>query len=398
MTTTARGRLRAVSGEVLLLAVLAAVLLGVTALVQPYQPKREEGPAHPRLSVHSNRPDGARALALWVGDLGYAVTAVEYRPFDVGRDVDVLLVLAPVGDFPDEHAAKIERWVEGGGTLVVAADHKHPLLDRLGLDVARSSATRAVPSQPLFPAAAPSELALKRGAILRPREPRWVPLAHAIGVDAADGSSSKGIVAAVAAVGKGHVLALSDPYPLSNEGLGQADNWQLPLMALRNAPAGATIAFDEYHHGLTEHGALGARLAREPWGWAILYAAGLLLAYTALRGRRFGRAIPVPSEVARRSRGEYVTTLAGLLRRGGHRAWLREQYAAQVKRSLGARYRVPADLPMAAFVSALAEQRPAAVGLAEPLERLERSRGADDAAIVRLMREIDRVHTRLVES
>jgi hypothetical protein len=203
-------------------------------------------------------------------------------------------------------------------------------------------------------------------------------------------------VAAAATLGRGRAYALAATLPLSNAGLSRADNWKLVLHFLAAVPRGSTVVFDEYHHGLTEHGTLGARLLREPWGWAILYVAALLFAFVALRGRRFGRALPSFQNGPRRSREEYVSTLAALLRQGGHRAWLCEQYAGQVKRALGTHFRVQADLPAREFVAALAAQRPEAAALASPLSRMEGKEAGDDAAVVALMHEVDAIGDRLV--
>ena len=197
-------------------------------------------------------------------------------------------------------------------------------------------------------------------------------------------------------MGRGCVYVVASLDPFSNGYLGHADNWALVLHLLGGVPAGGLLLFDEYHHGLTENGTLNSYLLGEPWGWAILYGALLIFAYLALAGRRFGRAVAPTMAGARRERAEYVATMAGLFRHGRHQVWLCRQFAGQVKRSLASRYRIPADLPAADFVSSLAALRPEAATLAGPLERLERVEAIDEAAALALMREADTLRSRLL--
>jgi hypothetical protein len=191
-------------------------------------------------------------------------------------------------------------------------------------------------------------------------------------------------------------VLIAAEYPLSNAGVGEADNGALALSLLVGLPRGSRIVFDEYHHGLTEHGTLNARLVREPWGWALIYLGVAVFAYLALAGRRFGRAVAPAGTRVHRSSAEYVETLGGLLRRGRHAGWLRDHYASQVKRALGARFRVPADQPAQAFIAELAPRRPEAAALAAPLARLETPARLDDAETLALMREIDRIERELL--
>jgi hypothetical protein len=90
-----------------------------------------------------------------------------------------------------------------------------------------------------------------------------------------------------------------------------------------------------------------------------------------------------------------VTTLGSMLRRGKHESWLRQNYAAQVKRALGSRYRVRADQPAREFVTALSARRADAADLAVPLERLEAPQPLDEATTLALMRDVDAIKRRM---
>lgn len=387
-----RSRLpRPVRGELGLLLGLVLLLVAVTVLVRPPLADRRDEPRRPRLSIHSKQAEGARALSLWLAELGYQVASIEYRPFAVDPEVRLLFVLLPTRDLVEAQVVEIARWVEAGGTLVLAVDRANGLLQRLGVELVRRDGVldQAVPRQPVFQTPPFGQVEVKTPTRVQFHRSEWVPV---LGASELDGD----VVAGVGTFGKGRVFVLAAEHPLTNAGLGRADHWALALHFLAGVPAGATVAFDEYHHGLTEHGTLGALLVREPWGWAILYSAGLLFVYVALRGRRFGRPMLPPAVGTRRSRGEYVATLAALLRQGGHREWLRQQYVVQLKRTLGARYGIRADLPGSDFAAALAARRPEAAALAGPLGQLERPAG--DAMVVSLMLEVDRVRARLDNS
>jgi hypothetical protein len=113
--------------------------------------------------------------------------------------------------------------------------------------------------------------------------------------------------------GRGRVVVLSDPYPISNGGIKLEDNLQLGLNLIV-ADTGV-IAFDEYHqgHGNT-HNALVAYFAGTPvlpiFGQLVLIV--LVILWT--RGRRFGRPLPLVT-VDRRSSLEFVASMAELQQR-----------------------------------------------------------------------------------
>lgn len=371
-----------------LLVALAAVLglvVGLAVLVDRYA---APGSAGPTLSVHSSLPNGARALSLWVADLGYETESLEYRPFAVDPEAQALFIMAPTRDMTEAQAAETIAWVERGGTLVLVAGRQGPLLDRLGVKVgSQGAAGKAIPLQPVFLSPPLREVEVTTVSALSFSRPEWVPL---LGME-----NGNEVIAGVARLGSGRAFVLTAEHPLSNEGLARADNWALAHYFLRGVPAGALVLFDEYHHGLTEHGTLNKMLFSEPWGWAVLYTGALLFAYVVLSGRRFGPARMPEGAGSRRSRSEYVATVAALLRQGKHRDWLCRQFADQVKRSLGSRYRVRADLPATEFVAALARVRPDAQELEEPLHQLERGPISGDGTAVDLMREVEVTRVRL---
>lgn len=363
---------------------IGALILMLSVLAVISNERRQPEGSAPPLSSHSNQPDGARALALWLHEIGYRSERIEFQPFRLDHGIDALFVLAPTRGFEDGEVTETLRWVRSGGTLVVATEQDNALLQALDAVVrAQSSfADTAAPVQPVFSGPPLRSITIDGGAVLRLAHPDWVAVL---------GDGDETTVGATRQLGAGRVFVLASEYTFSNVALNEADNAALTRHVLAGLPHGSRVVFDEYHHGLTEHGTLNARLVREPWGWAILYSITAVFAWTAFAGKRFGRAVPPVPPGTRRSSAEYVSTLGGLLRRGNHGDWLRQHYVAQVKRALGARFRVPSDQPTPAFVAAIALRRPEARALEAPLTRLEQGAQLDEHATIALMREVDAV-------
>jgi hypothetical protein len=136
--------------------------------------------------------------------------------------------------------------------------------------------------------------------------------------------------------GRGHVIVLSDPFVVTNNGVERADNLQLALNVI-TAGRGGLIAFDEYHQGraATEN-QLFAYFAGTPvlalCGQAFL----LVCALVWTRGRRFARPLPAP-RVDRRSKLEFVASMAELQQRARAYDLAIENVYARTRRAL-ARY------------------------------------------------------------
>ncbi|HYI16446.1 MAG TPA: DUF4350 domain-containing protein [Thermomicrobiales bacterium] len=369
-----------VGGLLVLLALLAVV-------ARSNETSGVEGPA---LSMHVTVEDGGRALYIWLSELGYDTRPLEYSTFEVSDDVDALFILAPSFDLTEAESADVLDWVADGGTLLLVSEIPTQTFDDLGLNVRSHGVVldSAIPLQPVFTSSPLEQMTVDATTHFEFPDAAWVPLLGA-------GDDAREPVAAVLAHGQGRVHVLSSEYALSNAGIGETDNAAYVLHALAGIPRGGTVVFDEYHHGLTEHGTLTQRLVREPWGWAVLWTVAFTFAWLAFSGKRFGKALPPPPSWARRSSGEYVTTLGAMLRRGKHDRWLRQNYVAQVKRALGGRYRIRADQPAREFVAALSARRADAADLAAPLERLEAPQQIDEATTLGLMRDIDAIKRRM---
>lgn len=135
--------------------------------------------------------------------------------------------------------------------------------------------------------------------------------------------------------GRGHVIVLSDPFIIANNGIERADNLQLALNLI--AGRDGLIAFDEYHQG---HAATGNELAAYFAGTPILALCGqaalIVIAIVWTRGRRFARPLPAP-RVDRRSKLEFVASMAELQQRARAYDLAIENIYARTRRAL-ARY------------------------------------------------------------
>jgi hypothetical protein len=275
--------------------------------------------------------------------------------------------------------------------LVLASGYETSLQTQLGLTVIQSaeveSAVVSVDPSWNDPPLAP--VTVDTYASLQWRNAAWIPVLE-------ERSTGK-IVAASRNVGEGTILALTTGDPFSNSGLSQQGNRDLALNILARVSPSGTVIIDEYHHGFTEQGTFTYQLLRQPWGWAILFLATAIFAFIALNGRRFGRTTQPYAHALRRSRSEFAATLASMLHQNGQRDWLRERYVEQLKRSLGARYRVASNLATPDFVAQLAQRRPAAVALSKPLEQLEVSLVPDERRLVDLIRETETISAQVNE-
>ena len=113
--------------------------------------------------------------------------------------------------------------------------------------------------------------------------------------------------------GKGRIILLSDPFIVTNVGIGLKDNLQLAINLL--ADSNGLIAFDEFHQG---RGTTSNEFVSYFAGTPVLAICGQIILVILLvvwtRGRRFGRPLPLP-RVDRRSSLEFVASMAELQQR-----------------------------------------------------------------------------------
>jgi hypothetical protein len=113
--------------------------------------------------------------------------------------------------------------------------------------------------------------------------------------------------------GAGELVVLSDPFIVSNAGIGLVDNAQLAINVLSSR--GGLVAFDEYHQG---YGANRNQFLAYFSGTPVIAIFGqialIIFVVMLSRSRRFARAVPEP-DPDRRTKLEYVGAMAELQQR-----------------------------------------------------------------------------------
>lgn len=332
---------------------LFVVLLLVT-VAAAIQQTREKGP--PPLASFSSAPDGARALWLWLAELDYSVSDEASKVFHLPRETSLMLILEPFTEVTPNEWQTIDQWVEDGGALVLAGDQwgtalavRHYEFNLRYLPPSISKLTTQTPllvSPPATPANVQTQAYFETS-----RDDFVTHLAV----------ENKPVILSFEREA-GRVILCATPFPFSNAGLKEQGNPSLVLNLISAANRPGLIWFDEWHHGRRSDRAEvvgpGDWLRYTSAGHSLLYVAAIVFVALVLRGRRFGRPVPLPKDITRRAPLEYITAIANLGRRAGHRAAVLRQYHHWLKRGLGQRYRLNPTLPDDEYVAQLAQFNP----------------------------------------
>lgn len=375
---------RLLNRDILLVIGLLAALAGLATYRAAMQPDQTVYPAG---STHGAQPDGTRALQLWLDELGYTTLTLEGGVFWPEETMDVLLVLAPSSMFDKLEVNTIDKWVKGGGTLIIAGGDFFPLtplLDKFELKVEwlDQPVERLELAQPLLvtPPVRPARMSARAA---------W-KLDHGDYVAHMEASGQPVLISLQR--GLGRVFAITTLEPFTNAGLKDEGSASLVYnLVLAGAGRDGVVAFDEYHHGFRQTPSIEAWLTSSRAGWAILYSALVVFLFLLIGGRRFGAPTPLPEHIARRTTAEYIHALANLKRRAGRRSAVLAHYKDRLKRHLGRAYRVDPDLPDRPFMLELSAYRPGLdkERLARLLADLSR-REVSERDMVRLAAEVDR--------
>lgn len=377
--------MRRLSREAWLTAALVVVLLLLTAGAAFYQTRRQA--QAPALSSDSSAPDGARALWLWLEELGHTVSDEVAATFGPPPDASVVLVLEPAMSIDAQEWQTLDEWVDGGGTLVLAGEHVFTAfaVRHYDFEMEYSGATLT----PTLQAPLMTSPPLTSTTHVRPRSylktDRMDTVIHLA-------AASEPVLVSFEQ-GAGRVILSSAAYPFTNAGLKRQGNPELVLNVVTAAKRSGTIWFDEWHHGRrgAEADITGPTdwLRQTPAGRALLYSAAVVFLALLLQGRRLGRPMPLPSRVARRTPLEHITAIANLNRRAGHRQAVLEYHRRRLKRGLGKRYRLEPTLPDDEYVDRLACLNPDldADALRNLLARLRR-RSVGESEMIQLAAEV----------
>lgn len=361
---------------------LTFILLLVVGVLTAQEQRRQQ---LDRLSgsSYSSGASGARALYLWLGEMGYPVERLEGPTYTLPQGAGSLWLL-DASEIPitEVEANSLRAWVEGGGHLLWANQWPNTtLLDAFEVEY-RWLGQRQRPVTPWI------------------RHPRAAYRSY-FAFEAPPGAThllanqDGALGAFYQPLGEGGIWFFSTLEPFTNQALHDPSNSALIEGLLGHLPPATPITFDEFHHGFgheanIEQPRLLTVMRESPWGWGVFYGAALLALWLLLRGRRFGRPLPLPGEHLRREAGEYAQSMAWLYRRARLRAPILQHHHARLKRQAAERYRLTPLEDDAAFVQALVRYQPEldTTALLQHLRALRRSH-VSEAELLALARAND---------
>jgi hypothetical protein len=301
--------------------VVVAILVGA--------PNQSDGEPFDPSSTTSN---GTKALVELVESFGATVDVTSFVPSD---RADVAVLFADALD--DDDRARVDRWVRGGGTLVVT----DPFSD---FAPSVAGATGAFGVTPTLDA---DVCDIGELADLTVLDPGDAARYDASGSDATCFGDGNEAFVALDDLGEGRVVSVGGGDLFTNGRLGEADN--APLASRLLVPSGATdVAIlqpgEEEGSGdrsLADVMALGTRLALVQ----LLAAFGV---YAWFRARRLGAPVPEPQPVDIAG-SELVLAVGQLLQQTKNPSRAAALLRADLRRRVGERLGLPVDMPAAAM-------------------------------------------------
>ena len=362
-----RGARAWIAGAVVLLALFGAVVVG------------QQHPDSPEHSTSSDAANGASALMLFASAMGHPTKQIA-GSFVPPTANGLMVVLTPISTFSSSEATDTAAWVRQGGVLVYASESGDSELDS-ALGVQRIPALVGVST---VNSTGPMVQGVDRvagGGYAQPfrTTPDQVALLRV----------GPYVVAYLQRMGAGTVIVLGDPLELCNGYLDKADNGRLAADLLGLVDAGAPVAFDEFHHGLTITDLTPSAWILTPWGAALLWLIVAVFLGLLLRGRRFGPLIPRRAE-ASRAEAEWTVAVGELLRRAGARAVTLGVLANASERAVAASTGLPVQ-PRERFWQALWQRAPEVATELDSAERALYSSASNERDLLHAAQRLHRI-------
>lgn len=315
------------SGDVKILIWLLVFLIIMASLFNGGQQGNAISDIVPVRSSYSVRPGGVKALYDTLKAINYPV---QRNTSELSAQIEdgVLFIIAPVSTISQQEWDALAQWVHRGNLLVYALNTMQPseLVDK---DLQISHSTPTLPSfltpgvskvdifgryrvsNPEMQFIEASGTPIKKVKGAKPRHISNAPLLPVVPLY----SDHEGPVVGYSRWGRGEIITLADGWLLSNQGINKGDNFRMVLNALqhRNPTRKLMVTFDEYHHGYGgQKGIMSLIDIPAKIGLGVIAVAFLLLVFS--ESRRFGK--PIPLLEGGRQRGEYLSSMASLLKRG----------------------------------------------------------------------------------
>jgi len=371
--------------------VLIVLFLGLGAFAAYTAEQSGQRTLNSRTTSFSSDSNGVLALYRWLERMySGRIDRLAYRPFVLTDADGLLFVLGPSERYEPSHVETVTNWVQNGGVLVIADNRPTPrsavapLLAVFDLELKRSTCiSSATAIHPALGSPALKNFSLETCVAIASTAPQSVlaPLAIAEGQPIVVGQR----------FGNGYVIVVASLYPFTNTGLRDPASAAFLLNLLHWLPADKRIVFDEFHHGFVPNADLRSLLLNHPLGWAVLYSVTVVGLYLLASSRRFGRPLPLRSEVARRSSTEYIDSMATMFHKTRQVAYAAEHYRYMLRRRLGQPYGIAQTLDDEAFVTQLAAIRPIDQQKLRRIFAELRRPDLSEAELLRLVAESDQI-------
>lgn len=321
--------------------------------------------------------------------LKFRVTKIEAaQPARLDR-LDALFLWQLNETLDAQEIEEIHHFVNDGGTLIVAGDHKSldSLLSDYGLEMRRASKplkiSRRIPSDPIFPN--------------RPVDEIYSATNVAIWSMGRDIAPLFGLETDYSVVtfreGDGRVFFMSCPDIFTYFGLEDERNSAFFYNLMMTLPPRARIGLAElryYAFGSTETAdPLSYLLFKTPGGLGIVYVGLIVFLFLILRGRRFGKPLVV-EETHQRVSSEYVFAMTALYQKGNTRPAILKQIRDTFRLDLAARWSINSNLETATFVEEIDKRKPIDTDeLQQLLTALEPDGDISEARLLSLAKQVD---------
>ena len=301
------------------------------------------------------------------------------------------LFLQDLHKAPTETEVKgIQRFVDGGGTLIVAGDN--PLLNGLfsvyGLELRqlseRQEFSRRIAGKPFFPRHPVDVIRVRTNSVIEPMT-REVAMLY---------ETEGGATVVTLRDGEGRIFFIASAYLFRKDGLQYDENntaFLYNLMSTLPRKARIGLAEKKYYTAETKPpNPFAALVFGTRGGLAAVYICITLFVFLVLRGRRFGKPLDV-QESSRRLSAEYVHAMTALYQKGDTRSEILKHIRDTFRSDLGNRWRVNPNLDTPTFLEELAH-RGAVDGneeLTHLVTDLEPSGDISEAQLLDLAKRVD---------
>jgi len=297
------------------IAALLVVAGFITVAYLQMQAQIAAAPQFDTQSTYDARPGGYRAVYEVLAREGVRVQQFERHAAYLDGSIDVFVVSdrgmapSPTLPLPQADIDAIGTWVKAGGNLLVIGGQLRgdPALKMAPIDRSGDSHDRA---RPVIPTALTEGVRSVDGT-----STNRIPFAGAQRQTPAVADAA-GAVVATYKLGKGSVIAVSDPTLFQNRNLAHADNARLAYdLVTANAGPHGIVAFEEFSHGHQVDETLWSVLPA-PARVGLVFVGLAVFALLVATFFRFGPVVP-QSDDSERTSAEYLSSMAALLARGG---------------------------------------------------------------------------------